>query len=182
MMSSECTRVMFFGLLTAVLGLIATLLGGIAGDALRRRFSGSYFLVSGAAMCIAFPMLLLMVELPFPIAWVAMGGFVFCLFFNTGPTNTILANVVHPQLRARGFALNILIIHLLGDAISPFVMGRIIGNQNRYALAFQSSPSQCFLADCCGSGARATSSATPNWRPPGCPIETRLATQGVALG
>jgi MFS family permease len=129
--------VMFFGLLTAVLGLAATLLGGIAGDALRRRFSGSYFLVSGAAMCVGFPLLLLMLELDFPFAWLALAGFVFCLFFNTGPTNTILANVCHPWLRARGFALNILIIHLLGDAISPFVMGGIIGNQDHYKLAFQ---------------------------------------------
>jgi MFS family permease len=129
--------VMFFGLLTAVLGLLATLLGGIAGDAFRHRFSGSYFLVSGAAMCVGFPMLLLMVALPFPVAWVPMGLFVFCLFFNTGPTNTILANVTHPLLRARGFAFNILIIHLLGDALSPLVMGWIIGKENRYALAFQ---------------------------------------------
>jgi hypothetical protein len=51
--------------------------------------------------------------------------FVFFLFFNTGPTNTILANVVHPQLRAAGFALNILVIHLLGDASSPTLMGAI---------------------------------------------------------
>ena len=43
----------------------------------------------------------------------------FFLFFNTGPTNTILANVTHPLLRAPGFALNILVIHLLGDAVSP---------------------------------------------------------------
>jgi MFS family permease len=129
--------VMFFGLLTAILGLLATLAGGLAGDALRGRFSGSYFLVSGAAMCVGFPLLLLMVELPFPLAWLPMAAFVFCLFFNTGPTNTITANVVHPWLRARAFALNILLIHLLGDAISPSVMGAIIGNQNRFDLAFQ---------------------------------------------
>jgi MFS family permease len=127
----------FFGLLTASLGLVATIVGGLAGDALRKRFSGSYFLVSGAAMCVAFPTLLLMVALPFPLAWVPMGLFVFCLFFNTGPTNTILANVVHPQLRARGFALNILLIHLFGDAISPWLMGKIIGNTDRFDLAFQ---------------------------------------------
>jgi len=127
----------FFGLLTASLGLLATILGGLAGDALRTRFPGSYFLVSGAAMCVGFPLLLLMVALPFPYAWVPLGLFVFCLFFNTGPTNTILANVVHPLLRSRGFALNILIIHLLGDAVSPFVMGWIIGPRNRFALAFQ---------------------------------------------
>ncbi len=130
-------RVMFFGILTAGLGLLATLAGGIAGDALRPRFPGSYFLVSGAAMIVAFPMLLLMVAWPFPWAWIPLAAFVFCLFFNTGPTNTILANVCHPQLRSRGFALNILIIHLFGDAISPFIMGKIIGNTNRFALAFQ---------------------------------------------
>ncbi len=129
--------VMFFGVLTAVLGLLATVAGGLAGDALRPRFPGSYFLVSGTAMCLAFPLLLLVVALDFPAAWVPLGLFVFCLFFNTGPTNTILANVCHPWLRARGFALNILLIHLLGDALSPSVMGVLIGNRDRYALAFQ---------------------------------------------
>lgn len=127
----------FFGLLTATLGLLATIVGGIVGDAMRERSSGSYFLVSGTAMCVGFPMLLLMVALPFPLAWVPMGLFVFCLFFNTGPTNTICANVVHPLLRARGFALNILMIHLFGDAISPFIMGWIIGKENRFDIAFQ---------------------------------------------
>jgi MFS family permease len=114
-----------FGGLTALSGLAATLLGGWAGDRLRDRFPGSYFLVSGAAMIIAFPLLLLTINLPFPLAWLPLVGFVFCLFFNTGPTNTILANVTHPQLRAPGFALNILIIHLLGDVVSPPIMGAI---------------------------------------------------------
>jgi dipeptide/tripeptide permease len=47
----------------------------------------------------------------------------FCLFFNTGPTNTVLANVTHPSMRAAGFALNIFVIHLLGDVISPVIIG-----------------------------------------------------------
>jgi predicted MFS family arabinose efflux permease len=115
----------FFGALTALTGLAATLIGGWAGDRLRVRFPGSYFLVSGTAMVVSFPLLLLTLWLSFPLAWVPLAGFVFCLFFNTGPTNTILANVTHPHLRAPGFALNILIIHLFGDAISPFVMGWI---------------------------------------------------------
>jgi MFS family permease len=119
-----------FGAFTALTGLAATLLGGLAGDALRGRFPGSYFLVSGAAMLIAFPMLLLMIWLPFPLAWIPLVLFVFFLFFNTGPTNTILANVTHPLLRAPGFALNILVIHLLGDVISPPVMGFIAGFSN----------------------------------------------------
>jgi MFS family permease len=116
-----------FGGLTALSGLVATLLGGIVGDRLKPRFPGSYFLVSGVAMLLAFPSLLLMTYLPFPIAWIPLVISVFCLFFNTGPTNTILANVTHPLLRAPGFALNILVIHLLGDAISPPIIGFIAG-------------------------------------------------------
>lgn len=119
-----------FGGITALTGLAATLLGGWAGDRLRPRYSGSYFLVSGAALVLAFPMLLLMIFLPFPLAWIPLVFFVFFLFFNTGPTNTILANVTHPRLRAPGFALNILVIHLLGDAVSPAVMGGIADRSN----------------------------------------------------
>jgi sugar phosphate permease len=119
-----------FGALTALTGLAATLLGGWAGDRLRPLFPGSYFLVSGAAMVLAFPMLLLMIFLEFPYAWIPLACSVFLLFFNTGPTNTILANVTHPLLRAPGFALNILVIHLLGDAVSPAVMGAIAGISN----------------------------------------------------
>jgi MFS family permease len=122
-----------FGAMTALCGLLATLAGGWAGDALRNRYAGSYFLVSGLAMLFAFPMLLLMIALPFPLAWIPLALFVFGLFFNTGPTNTILANVTHPLLRAPGFALNILIIHLLGDVISPPIMGFIAGRFGRDA-------------------------------------------------
>jgi MFS family permease len=129
-----------FGGLTALLGLLATIAGGIAGDSVRRHFSGSYFLVSGAALCLACPALLWLVEArdQFPMAWLPMGLFVFLLFFNTGPTNTIIANVTHPLMRAKAFAFNILIIHLFGDAVSPFVLGRyFIGTENRYDRAFQ---------------------------------------------
>jgi MFS family permease len=119
-----------FGGLLALTGLGATLVGGWVGDWLRPRWSGSYFLVSGAAMVLAFPMLLLMVEMDFPQAWVPLTLFAFLLFFNTGPTNTILANVAHPLLRAPGFAVNILVIHLLGDVISPPIMGAIASRSN----------------------------------------------------
>jgi MFS family permease len=114
-----------FGAITAAAGLVATLAGGLVGDWLRPRYSGSYFLVSGIAMMIGFPMVLLVLWTPFPLAWLFVALAVFCLFFNTGPTNTILANVTHPAVRASGFALNILIIHLFGDVISPPVIGWI---------------------------------------------------------
>ncbi len=121
----------FFGIVLAVAGLLATLAGGIAGDALRGRFPGSYFLVSAAGLLIGAPCCILFMLVPFPWAWIFVFFSVFFLFFNTGPANTILANVTHPSMRATGFALNILVIHILGDAISPPLIG-IIGG--RYGL------------------------------------------------
>jgi MFS family permease len=123
--------VMAFGGITAISGLLATIAGGLAGDWLRRYHSGSYFLVSGVAMLLGFPMVLLMLWIPFPLAWIFVFLAVACLFFNTGPTNTVLANVTHPSVRATGFAINILIIHLFGDVASPPLMGLIAGHWNQ---------------------------------------------------
>jgi MFS transporter, Spinster family, sphingosine-1-phosphate transporter len=114
-----------FGAIVVISGFAATILGGIVGDGLRSRFSGSYFLVSGFSMLIAFPMLLFVIWLPFPLGWLFIFFAVFALFFNTGPTNTILANVTHPAMRATGFAVNIFVIHVLGDVVSPVLMGWI---------------------------------------------------------
>ena len=112
-----------FGAITAAAGLAATLLGGIAGDKLRAYFPGSYFLVSGCAMLVGFPVFLSVLHSPFPWIWLLIFLTCFCLFFNTGPTNTILANVTHPSMRSIAFALNIFVIHALGDVISPVIVG-----------------------------------------------------------
>ena len=121
---------LIFGAITVVAGFAATLLGGIAGDALRRRLPGSYFIVSAGGLLAGFPMLLGMLYTPFPYAWGFVFLAVFCLFFNTGPSNTILANVTPPSVRATAFAVNIFVIHALGDAISPPVIGWISDHYN----------------------------------------------------
>src|SRR5262249_39820798 len=90
---------LYFGVIVVLSGLIATLAGGFAGDKLRDRVSGAYFLVSGVGMLIAFPLFISVLWIPFPLAWLFLFGGVFFLFFNTGPTNTILANVTHPAVR-----------------------------------------------------------------------------------
>jgi sugar phosphate permease len=120
-----------FGVVLLITGLLGTLLGGVAGDKLRNRFAGSYFLVSGSAMAIGFPVVWAMTNAAFPWIWVYIFIACFCLFFNTAPANTILANVTHPAMRAAGYALNILFIHAFGDVLSPFVIGLI---SDRYTM------------------------------------------------
>jgi MFS family permease len=119
-----------FGGITVVAGLLSTLLGGFVADRLQKRFSGSYFLVSGLGMILAFPLLVAMLYTPFPTAWVFLFGSVFFVFLNTGPSNAALANVTGSRVRATAFALNILIIHFFGDAFSPPLLGLIAGRSN----------------------------------------------------
>jgi hypothetical protein len=116
-----------FGAILVVGGLVSTLLGGWVGDRLRDRLPGSYLTVSGWGSLIAFPLLVAFLFVDFPYAWAVIFLVIFFMFFNTGPVNTVLANVVHPSVRATGFALNILVIHLLGDAVSPTIMGAMAG-------------------------------------------------------
>ena len=49
----------------------------------------------------------------------------FFLWFYNGPVNTVIVNSVPAALRARAFAISILTIHLLGDAISPPIIGAL---------------------------------------------------------
>ncbi len=121
-----------FGLITVVAGLTSTLLGGVVADKLRSRFAGSYFWVSGIGMLIACPIFVATLYIPFPAAWVTMFFAIFFLFLNTGPSNTALANVSLPAVRATAFAMNIFVIHALGDVQAFWLLGYIGGHTNMH--------------------------------------------------
>lgn len=117
-----------FGAIVVVSGLGATLAGGWAGDRLRDRgVRGAYFHAAGWTTLLSWPFFVAALFVPFPWAWGLFFVAIFGLFFNTGPANTVLANVSRPAIRATAFAVNILVIHLLGDVISPPLIGLIAG-------------------------------------------------------
>jgi MFS transporter, Spinster family, sphingosine-1-phosphate transporter len=124
-----------FGIIIAGAGLVSTLAGGWLGDRLRDKMPGSYFFVSGAGMLLACPFFAAMLFTPFPMAWWLMAASVFFMFLNTGPSNTALANVALPKVRATAFALNILVIHALGDVLAFPTIGYVAGHTN-WTIAF----------------------------------------------
>jgi MFS transporter, Spinster family, sphingosine-1-phosphate transporter len=135
----QATGMAIFGGITVVAGLVSTILGGVVADKLRSRFPGSYFSVSGWGMIIACPIFLVGLYIPFPAAWLAMFVAIFFLFLNTGPSNTALANVSLPAVRATAFAVNIFVIHALGDVQAFWLLGYIGGHSNiRIAFLFVS--------------------------------------------
>src|SRR5881409_2481993 len=130
---SPAVGMTIFGLITVVAGLVSTLVGGVIADRLRSRVPGSYFLVSGIGMLIACPFFIATLYIPFPAAWIPMFLAIFFLFLNTGPSNTALANVSLPAVRATAFAANIFVIHALGDVQAFWLLGYIGGHTNMHA-------------------------------------------------
>ena len=138
------SRIVFGGMLVAA-GITATPLGGLVGDLFRRRFGGAYFLVSGIGVLLAFPVSAAIGFVPFPLAWVFMFVALFLLFFNTGPSNTAIANVTQPSVRAMAFAVNIFIIHAFGDAAAPPLIG-FVADRTNMDVAFLAVTATMFIA------------------------------------
>jgi len=113
-----------FGAITVLSGIGGTLLGGWLGDIFQKKSSKGYLLVSAAGFFLSLPCCLVAILTTDLLTCMIAIFFAECLlFFNTGPLNTIIVNVSNPLYRATAFALNIFIIHALGDAISPSVIG-----------------------------------------------------------
>lgn len=118
------------GGLIAIAGLSSTLTGGLLADRLRTRLTGADLLVPGIGMLTGFPFLVAMLYMPFPYAWLFLFGALFFIFFNTGPANTAVVNVAPSSVRAMAFGLGIFVMHALGDAIAPPLLGFVAGHTN----------------------------------------------------
>jgi|SRR5579859_1252177 len=121
---------LIFGLIAGVNGIVATLIGGWLGDRMLKRRSGAYYTFSGINMLIAVPFMVLAVYVSgpamFPLIFVA----VFFLLIGTSPSNAAVVNSVDAGIRSTALAVNMFVIHLLGDASSPYVIGAISDRTN----------------------------------------------------
>lgn len=113
-----------FGVITVVSGITGTLTGGWLGDRSQKKSGKGYLTVSGWGFLLGAPITVYALLSPSLASCLAAIFFAeFFLFFNTGPLNTTLVNVVKPSVRAMAFAVNIFFIHALGDAVSPTILG-----------------------------------------------------------
>jgi MFS transporter, Spinster family, sphingosine-1-phosphate transporter len=117
---------LWIGLLTVGAGLLGTITGGWLADRLLRRTPGAYFLVSGCGMLLAMPCALVALLADAPTIYLPAMFLAECgVFLNTGPCNAILVNVVPPAMRSTAFAINIFLIHVLGDFWSSSAIGAL---------------------------------------------------------
>ena len=114
------------GAVTATAGLVGTLAGGWLGDKMDRRMQGGGLRMSGVGLLVAAPLMFLAMKVDshapmFAIIFLAQ----FFIFLNSGPINAAIVNGVPPAFRAFAMGLNVLFIHMLGDAISPTAIGKV---------------------------------------------------------
>jgi MFS transporter, Spinster family, sphingosine-1-phosphate transporter len=115
-----------FGSLTVAAGFLGTFAGGFMGDYLMRYTRNAYLWVSGLCMFAGAPAAVVALASPHPAVYTsAIFVAEFFLFLNTGPLNAMVLGCVPVEIRATAMAVNIFLIHALGDAISPPIIGAL---------------------------------------------------------
>jgi len=115
-----------FGALIIIAGLIGTLGGGFLADLLIKHTKKAYFYTTLIGYAAALPLGLLGLLCDSPTAALFCFGLAMSfVFMQTGALNAAIISITSLKIRSMAFALNIFIIHALGDSISPMTIGKI---------------------------------------------------------
>jgi predicted MFS family arabinose efflux permease len=113
-----------FGAVTVLAGLTGSLLGGWLSDRLRRTDRLADLVVSGWGLLLGMPLAAAAISAPtFRASIICLFLAETMLFLNMGPLNAAIVSVIPLEKRSMAFAANIFVIHLLGDAASPALIG-----------------------------------------------------------
>ncbi|OGR65085.1 MAG: hypothetical protein A2X31_07980 [Elusimicrobia bacterium GWB2_63_22] len=113
-----------FGAVTVVAGLLGNFAGGWAADWLHKRTKRAYFVVGYMSFFLSIPFGVSAIFTDDLNTCLAMIFFAeFFIFAYSGPYHAAIVETVPVTMRSMAFALDIFIIHALGDAVSPFLLG-----------------------------------------------------------
>jgi MFS transporter, Spinster family, sphingosine-1-phosphate transporter len=127
-----------FGAMAAITGIAGTLAGGALTQRLSRRWINFDVWFSSATLCLSIAGVagyLLAPGLGAALASLFLA--LLLLFASTTPVNNLTVTYLPASIRAWGAAINVLLIHLLGDAVSPEIVGAMSdrGGANAASLA-----------------------------------------------
>eukprot|EP01125_Pyxidicula_operculata_P013054 TRINITY_DN4310_c0_g1_i3.p1 TRINITY_DN4310_c0_g1~~TRINITY_DN4310_c0_g1_i3.p1 ORF type:complete len:389 (-),score=88.04 TRINITY_DN4310_c0_g1_i3:74-1240(-) len=111
---------------TVISGIVGTLIGAFVGDKMIGVIRQPYFGTSAVATLISSA--IIMGAIFIDNLWIAAS--VFCLgeaflFSSNGLVDAIIINSVPPEMRSRAYGLRGFITHLLGDSMSPLIIGAV---------------------------------------------------------
>jgi MFS transporter, Spinster family, sphingosine-1-phosphate transporter len=114
-----------FGGLAVATGILGTFLGGWLTDRWQKRWPDVGAGISGLTLLAAVPVVAWALgTLSLASAYLLFFLGMFLLFVNTSPVNALTVSCLPASIRATGVGVNVFFIHVLGDAISPELVGR----------------------------------------------------------
>ncbi len=111
------------GAITVVTGIAGTWFGGWLAQRWLRRNAAALYLLSAWSVLLAIPAAMLTFFGPRAGMVAALAVAEFLLFLNTGPLNAAIVNSVGAPVRSTAIAIELFVIHALGDAPSPRLIG-----------------------------------------------------------
>jgi MFS transporter, Spinster family, sphingosine-1-phosphate transporter len=137
-----------FGAIVVITGFIGTFVGGWLGDYCAKYSRQAYLWLSAIATLVAAPFVWLALTTgSHTVYLVSMVWAQLCLFLSTGPINAAIINLVSATERATAIALGVFAIHLLGDALSPPLIGAL-SDQFSLAQAVKIVPIAVVIGGC----------------------------------
>jgi len=113
-----------FGAIVVITGFVGTFVGGWMSDYFAKKSRRAYLWLSAVATLVAAPFVWMALTTASHTLYLeSMVAGQLCLFLSTGPINAAIVNLVIASERATAIALSVFAIHLLGDALSPFLIG-----------------------------------------------------------
>jgi MFS transporter, Spinster family, sphingosine-1-phosphate transporter len=160
-----------FGTIVVITGFIGTFAGGWLGDYCAKYSRQAHLWLSAVATLVAAPFVWLALTTNSQGLYLAsMVSAQLCMFLSTGPINAAIVNLVAATERATAIALSVFAIHLLGDALSPPLVG-LLSDHFSLAQAVKILPIAVVIGGCIWIwAARAQgSSAAPSAPPAAVP-------------
>lgn len=111
------------GAITVVDGIVGTWFGGWLAQRWLRRNKAALYLLSAWSVLLTAPFALLVFYGPRAAMVPCLAVAEFLLFLNTGPLNAAIVNAVDAPIRSTAIAIELFMIHALGDAPSPRIIG-----------------------------------------------------------
>jgi MFS family permease len=113
------------GGITAATGLGGTAIGGWLAQLWLRTNHRALYLISAWSALLTVPFGVLCFFGPRTTMLPALGTAMFCIFLGTGPLNAAIVNAVPAAVRATAIAMELFLIHALGDTPSPTLIGLV---------------------------------------------------------
>ena len=111
------------GAITAGAGLGGTAFGGWLAQRWMRTNHRALYLISAWSALLAVPPAVVCFFGPHALKLPMLAVAMFCIFLGTGPLNAAIVNAVPAAVRATAIALELFLIHAVGDTPSPKVIG-----------------------------------------------------------